>query len=113
MNDTSVSPPLNASRNSRFTPNTKVAEILERMMIDELDWSLNYENYYQICEPIECTHMIITRKDSLYILTTFFGLIGGLVTALRIGGGWLVILLDYLRKRRTGNIRNSSHSFNQ
>ncbi|CAF4519105.1 unnamed protein product, partial [Rotaria sp. Silwood2] len=43
-----------------------------------------YETYYNACQPIKYTYSYATTTDLLYILTTLFGLVGGMMTILKL-----------------------------
>ena len=73
---------LDSSATSHFQPNTTVEKMLERLMVDNWNWTITHDDYYRSCQPSECTYTIRTRNDAIYIVTTLVGLIGGLVTAL-------------------------------
>jgi hypothetical protein len=56
-----------------------------------------YESYYNECQPTQCTYRIETRNDLIYIVTTLFGIVGGLITVLKLVVPRLVKLV---RKKR-------------
>ena len=58
--------------------------MINRLMVEAWNWSAVYENYYNRCQPVMCTYTVITRNDAIYIVTTMFGLIGGLMNILKI-----------------------------
>ncbi len=43
-----------------------------------------YERYYNQCQPAQCTYIYDTRNDVIYIVTTLFGIAGGLTTVLKL-----------------------------
>ena len=90
---------LNASLKSRFLINSTMGEIIDELMIDELNGTPKYENYYNECQPIECTYSYETKIGVVYIVTATIGLIGGLFTALKIAVPNLVKFIDYLIRR--------------
>jgi beta-lactamase regulating signal transducer with metallopeptidase domain len=61
-------------------------------MVEEWNSSIMYENYFNECEPTECTYTHQTKNNILYIITTIIGLIGGLTTALKLIVPRLVML---------------------
>ena len=76
--------PLNASVFNHFNPQTAIGLIIGELMVEQWNWTILYENYYAGCQPVTCTYTITTRNDAIVIITTLFGLIGGLVTVLKI-----------------------------
>jgi hypothetical protein len=93
---------LNSSVSSRFLPNTTVELILNRLMIEEWNWSISYENYYGLCQPSRCSYTHTTKNDVIYIVTTLLSLIGGLVTGLKLIVGRLMWLMRYRARSNAG-----------
>ena len=88
---------LDTSLPSQYSPNTTIEELLDTLMIEEWNLTQMYDQYYNECQPIQCSYSIETRNDIIYIVTTVIGIIGGLVTVLK-----LVIprLVMFVRKKR-------------
>ncbi|CAF1287551.1 unnamed protein product [Adineta ricciae] len=95
---------LNSSLPSNYLINTTFNDILQNLMIEQWNSSVNHEDYYKQCHPAECTYIYETRNDLLYIITTLIGLIGGLSTGLRILVPFVVKLIR--RKKRQQNTFN-------
>lgn len=91
---------LDATKSIRFTSNTSVAEILDHLMVEKWNSSVIYENYYAACQPAECVYVTSTRHDLIYIVTTIIGLVGGLVTTLKLSIPRLVSLIGNRYNRR-------------
>ena len=68
----------------RFHPCTWIGDLLNRLLVEQWNHMINYESYYASCQPSVCTYRITTTNDAIYIVTTMFGLIGGLATALKL-----------------------------
>lgn len=75
---------LNASALLRFYPNSTVRDILDKLMLEEWRMVTLYETYFNTCQPIECKYSFQTRNDLIYIVTTLFGLVGGISTVLKL-----------------------------
>jgi hypothetical protein len=75
---------LNTSVSSRFFENSTIEELVNQLMVEEWNPSRIYENYYNECQPSQCTYTHQTKNDAIYIVTTLVGLIGGLTTALKL-----------------------------
>lgn len=75
---------LNSSVPSRFLPNDTIFVIGSNLMVEEWQFSIDYEHYYASCAPSSCTYTISRRLDIIYIITTIVGLFGGVSLSLRI-----------------------------
>ncbi len=75
---------LDTSLSSRYLENSTIEHLLDQLMVEEWNSSIMYENYFNECEPIECTYTHQTKNNIIYIVTTIIGLIGGLTTALKL-----------------------------
>jgi beta-lactamase regulating signal transducer with metallopeptidase domain len=75
---------LDTSLSSRFLENSTIEHLLGELMVEEWNSSIMYENYFNECEPIECTYTHQIKNNIIYIVTTLIGLIGGLTTALKL-----------------------------
>ena len=89
---------LNASMSTTFTPNSTVKEMIDQLMVERWSWNITFAKYFGECEPSQCTYTVGSKNDVIFIVTTVFGLVGGLVTILRIV---VPRLVDYLRSRRS------------
>ena len=72
---------LNSSLNN---PTETFGQILDRMMVDRWNRQISYQSYFVECNPITCTYTKNERNAPVYIVTTLFGLIGGILSILRI-----------------------------
>ena len=91
---------------SNYTTTSTVGEMLEKLMVEEWQWTMLYDKYFEACHPSECRYTVTTRNDAIYIVTTVIGLIGGLVTALKLIIPRMVSLIRRKREeriQRTGN----------
>jgi hypothetical protein len=75
---------LDESLPSRFLPNSTLQNVVDELMVEEWTRSIMYENYFNECQPTECTYTHETKNSIIYIVTTLFGLTGGLTTALKL-----------------------------
>lgn len=69
---------------SRFVSSTKMSYVIDALMIDQWNLDISYKNYYNQCEPLQCSYTYTTRGDLLYILSTIFGIFGGLIIVLKV-----------------------------
>ena len=89
---------LNASLSTKFTANSTVGEMMNDLMVEQWNSSITFAKYYDECKPSECSYTIGSRNDAIFIATTVFGLVGGLVTILRI---IVPRLIDYIRRKKS------------
>jgi hypothetical protein len=82
---------------SLYSTNSTIQELVDSLTIEQWNVSVNYEKYYNECRPIQCIYTFETRNDLIYILTTLFGIAGGLTTVLKF---ILPRLMKLFRKKR-------------
>ncbi|CAF1058517.1 unnamed protein product [Adineta steineri] len=89
---------LDPSLSSQYSEDSTIEYLLNSLMIEEWNPIQIYDRYYDECQPIECTYTIKTRNSVIYIITTMFGIIGGLITVLK-----LVVPrhVKFIRKKRS------------
>ena len=98
---------LDATAASNFSATSKLGEILNELMAEKWIWAVNYSGYYAQCRPSECHYTVKRRNDVIYIVTTVIGLVGGLVTALKV---MIPLVVKVIRRKpnprvqRTGNV---------
>ncbi|CAF3532484.1 unnamed protein product [Adineta steineri] len=81
---------LDTSMSSQFLENSTIGDILDQLMVEEWINSSMYENYYSECKPSYCSYTVRTRNSAIYIITTLIGLVGGLITVLKLMVPYLV-----------------------
>ncbi|CAF3732754.1 unnamed protein product [Rotaria sp. Silwood1] len=91
---------LDSSLPSRFFENSTIQELVDELMVEQWNLSITFENYYSACQPIKCTYSYTGKHDIIYIMTTVFGLIGGMVTILKLVVPRFVKILAYLFLKR-------------
>lgn len=98
------------SKLSRYPPNSSIAAILSKAMIERLDSAISYEQFYQFCAPSHCSYAAkIHTKTGLGMVLTIISAIGGVRAVLRLVMPHLVKLLINLftkrkqEQRRQGN----------
>ncbi|CAF3962316.1 unnamed protein product [Adineta steineri] len=75
--------PLNSSLSSRYNETSTIEELVNELMIENWNLSIIYENYYNGCQPTQCSYSYTAKNNAIYIATMIFGLIGGLMTILQ------------------------------
>jgi hypothetical protein len=92
---------LDASLPSQYSSNATIKKLLDTLMIEEWNLTQMYDQYYNECQPIQCNYSVETSNDIIYIVTTVIGIVGGLITVLKLVVPRLVNLMVYcIRKRR-------------
>jgi hypothetical protein len=92
---------LDGSLSNRYSANSTIQELVDNLMIEEWNVSTLYERYYNECKPIQCIYKIERRNDIIYIVTTLFGIVGGLSTVLRfVVPKFVKLAMYYVRKHR-------------
>ncbi|CAF0767800.1 unnamed protein product [Adineta steineri] len=75
--------PLNSSLSSRYNTTSTIQELVNELLVENWNLSITYENYYNGCQPTQCSYSYIAKNNAIYIATMIFGLIGGLMTILQ------------------------------
>jgi hypothetical protein len=104
MNVTALDPSLS----SVYFMNSTIKELVENLMIEQWNFSSNFESYYNERQPVRCTYIFETNNDVIYIATTLFGIAGGLVTVLKFIVPRLIKLVRKKKQQRqpiTGKIK--------
>ncbi|CAF0750580.1 unnamed protein product [Adineta steineri] len=99
MNITALAVPLPG----RFLENSTIADVLEQLMVEEWINSSIYGNYYSECQPSGCSYTVTTKNSAIYIITTLIGLVGGLITVMKLIMPYLVkFIMFYIKKCKGG-----------
>ena len=88
---------LDSSLTSEYKPTSTINDLLSQLMIEQWNLSTMYGGYYNECQPTQCVYSYETRNDAIYIVTTVIGLIGGLITVLKL---LVPRLVKFVRKQR-------------
>ena len=100
---------LNSSLSSQYYPNTTIENLLKNLMIEQWNSIQFYDQYYEECQPLECSYKIETRNSMIYVITTLFGIFVGLITVLR----WIVpLIVKFVRKKKRKMQKVKSKSYN-
>ncbi|CAF1383656.1 unnamed protein product [Adineta steineri] len=67
-----------------FSMNSTIQELVDELMVEEWNSSTIYDGYYNECQPSKCSYSYQTKNDAIYIITTLIGLVGGLITVLKL-----------------------------
>ena len=92
---------LDASLTS-YPKNSTIKYLIDNLMIEQWNNVTVFEDYYNECQPMQCTYTFETHHDIVYIFTTLFGIVGGLATILELVVPRSLKIIAYcIRKRRT------------
>jgi hypothetical protein len=80
MNSLNISSNISSLLNSTsiYKVTTTVQEIISNLMIEQWNNQTAYQDYFNECQPDECSVTYVHRSNVPYIITTMTGLIGGL-----------------------------------
>ncbi|CAF1642375.1 unnamed protein product, partial [Adineta steineri] len=106
----SVAMPLSTDK-SRFSSNTPVIDLVNKVFIENWSTAINYSSYFDQCSSSSCSYTYIERVNLLYTVTLISGIYGGLSLILK----WLCPMIIRLwfktyecRKKRTNRIESMS-----
>ena len=92
--------PMNSSQLTRFDVTTSIGTIMDSLMVERWNWTVNHDKYYEACSPIECTYTVTIRNDLLNIVTTLIGLVGGLFTGLKLINRIIIRIIEQILKQK-------------
>ncbi|CAF1367195.1 unnamed protein product [Didymodactylos carnosus] len=95
---------LDSSLSSQYFVNSTIQDLVNNLMMEQWNSSITYENYYNQCQPKQCTYTYTTTNSAISIITILFGLVGGLVTILRLVVPLLVNFIAWIIRRRRQRI---------
>jgi hypothetical protein len=75
---------LDPSLSSQYFVNSTIQELVNNLMVEEWNSPETYNIYYGECQPAQCIYTYTARNDLIYIVTTLIGLLGGLITVLKL-----------------------------
>ncbi|CAF1480785.1 unnamed protein product [Adineta steineri] len=90
---------LDTSLSNQFLENSTIGDILDQLMVEEWINSSMYENYYDECKPSDCSYTVTSKNSAIYIITTVIGLVGGLITVLKLMVPYLVKFIMFCIKK--------------
>ncbi|CAF0788979.1 unnamed protein product [Adineta steineri] len=94
---------LNISLSAQFFENSTIADVLDQLMVEEWINSSIYDNYYSECQLSGCSYTVTTKNNAIYIITTLIGLVGGLITVMKLIMPYLVnFIMFYIKKCKGG-----------
>lgn len=82
---------------NRSVPTTPISALIDNLMVEEWSTQMNYSLYFAACHPASCSYSYAARFSTIYIITTLVGLLGGLITILRLVCPQLTNVFDRIR----------------
>ena len=102
---------LDPSASVQYRPDTTIGVIVDELMVEAWNWSTTHEDYYAACQPDACSYTVIAKNGAVYIVTTLIGLIGGLVTALKLLiPRFVSLIFKRIQNRKRNGVQHFSHS---
>ncbi|CAF0850861.1 unnamed protein product [Adineta ricciae] len=84
---------LDRSMLNQSTPTTLINTIADQLMVEQWSTEMNYSRYFDECHPIFCSYIYMERFSITYVFTTVVGLLGGIISILRLLCPWLTRIL--------------------
>lgn len=102
----------NSNNGNPFDINATIESIVDQLMIEDWNFSVAYEAYYDYCAPSSCTYLTIIYHSFFYVVGTLIRLLAGLCTVLSIIVPTLVYYVrKQLRKKQTNlTTQHETHS---
>ena len=107
MNDIVFPAPLDIN-NSRFLANMTVTDLMNDLFVEQWLSTVNYSSYFNHCSPMLCSYIYTQQLNSVYTITYFLSLYGGLTIVLKWIAPKIVYLVNKIyqrRKKRTCSIQ--------
>ncbi|CAF1413893.1 unnamed protein product [Adineta steineri] len=101
---------LDISLSIQFLKNSTIADVLDQLMVEEWNSSSIYENYYSECQPSGCSYTVTSKNSVIYIATTLIGLVGGLITVMKL---MVPMLVKVARKRIYKEVKTETETLVQ
>ncbi|CAF1651899.1 unnamed protein product [Adineta steineri] len=92
---------LDVSLLGRFNMSSTIQELIDNLMVEKWNSSTTYDGYYNECQPSKCSYSYQTRNSVIYIITTLIGIVGGLITVLKLITPRVVRLIAFCIRRCT------------
>ena len=94
------------STKNHYPPNSSIASIVKKLMIESWNSSYSYERFYSICSPVYCVYSELSRTNSIVsVFIVILSMLGGLTVTLRLISPWIVKFIYKLFKK-TNQRRN-------
>jgi hypothetical protein len=111
----SSSSPINVAALDESLPsvhsiNATIEKLLDNLMIEQWNISSIFKNYYNECQPIKCVYTLEMNNDMVYIVTSLFGITGGLITVLKF---IIPQLVKFIKKKREQQQQPTTGKMNQ
>lgn len=92
--------PLDSSLPSRHNVSSTVQELVNELMVEDWHLTIIYKDYYDACQPKQCSYTYAMGTDVVYLTSIVIGSIGGLVAPLKLFIPLCVRFIAYLISRR-------------
>lgn len=85
--------PLNSTLSS---PNATVQSLIDVLMVDQWESSVNHNNYYAACATLSCSYVVTEEANIIYMITSIIALCGGLTVVLKVLVPFLLKIAQYM-----------------
>ena len=97
--------PILAPNPSRYSTDTLMGTVIDNLMVDRWNDYVDYDRYYSQCKPFQCSYIVTTRGNLLYIFSTIVGIIGGLTIILKL---FSKLFVTTVRNRMRSSTENAN-----
>jgi hypothetical protein len=101
--NSTITTPILASNPGRYLLDTLMGTVIDNLMVDRWNDNVDYDRYYSRCKPLQCSYIVTTRGNLLYIFSTIVGIVGGLTTLLKLFSKIFVTIVRNRMRSSTGN----------
>ena len=102
-----ATPILPSDSSQQYSPDTSMGTVIDALMVDRWNDSVDYKQYYHRCKPRQCSYTITTRGNVLYIFSTIIGIFGGLTIILKIVSQAIVTVVRNRKRTQTESANNA------
>jgi len=104
------------SNSSLYKMNSTVQQLLDVLFVEEWFRNITYELYYDKCKPRECHYTFIKRFELIYVITTTFSVLSGLVKVFHVLIPRIIEishrLFQYFKRRRSIRLLANTNRIN-
>lgn len=100
---------LNPNVTSRFPTNSTALTLINALGIEEWNENIDYDAYYDNCNPAECFYTVTKNLQLSTVVTTVIGLFGGLSVVLKILIPLIIKLVRWFRRKLRENTETTFH----
>jgi hypothetical protein len=104
------------SNSSLYKMNSTEKELIDVLFVEEWLRNISYDLYYDKCKPRECHYTFIKRFKLIYVITTTFSVLSGLVKVFEVLIPPIIEishrLFQYFKRRRSIRLLTNKNRIN-